>query len=144
MGSILTRLSPPASSTAHQATDWDEIHDFGTRPPNPPLSTSTFLSLLVTPNTQNQLQQFPDFNTRPASTIHAPISRPLPVTDGIIEATENGMMAENLLFAGDWPLRNDMPANVGRGESGFGSEKGSWDGNRDEGCRHVRWKGRDM
>src|SRR5205823_2941755 len=45
-----------------------------------------------------------------ASTIRAPISRPIPasVPEYMIQATEKGMMGENLVCAGDWPLPNDI------------------------------------
>ncbi|KAF2687306.1 hypothetical protein K458DRAFT_386136 [Lentithecium fluviatile CBS 122367] len=111
-------------------------------------------------------------DTDDASTLQTPITPPatFPIptpSEEIIEATEKGMVGENLLFASDWPLQDTLPQEgpsqspqsersdhtqheqeaemLTRAERAGGREekRGRWDGFGKDGVRHVRWKGFD-
>ncbi|KAF2107910.1 hypothetical protein BDV96DRAFT_290099 [Lophiotrema nucula] len=98
------------------------------------------------------------------SALSQPVTHPRPISDEIIEATGRGMVGENLLFAGDWPLPNHTSAqsepqiNNSGLDTGYereerprsedlyldmevGGKRESWDGIGSDGERHVRWKG---
>jgi hypothetical protein len=100
----------------------------------------------------------------PSAPIHKPTTQhytaPV-VSEEIIAATEKGMMGENLVGAGNWSSpRVERPLQPSEGvrkevltraeeasscspDSLKSGERKAWDGVGEDGCRHVRWKGRD-